>query len=222
MNRKKDIIDTINKISGQYSPYEVFTDWIRCCALSIANSTTFFHGEVWRQRENDYIHTIKKYPKEDRVQFSEMLGMFAETLDEGETDLLGEIFMQSGMGSKAAGQFFTPFNLSGLCARLLLIDTVKGFDGKMITINEPTSGSGGMIIAAAKVLRDAGINYQKHLDVVAQDLDWKSVYMTYLQLSLLGIKAIVVQGNTLTEPYDPEQTPANRILITPAKRGLLL
>ena len=79
-----------------------------------------------------------------------------------------------------------------------------------------------MIIAAAKALSDSGINYQKHLEVVAQDLDWKGVYMTYLQLSLLGIKATVVQGDTLIEPFDPRKTDPRCILRTPAKMGALM
>ena len=85
-----------------------------------------------------------------------------------------------------------------------------------ITLSEPSCGGGGMIIATAKVLRDNGINFQRRLRVVAQDLDWKGVYMTYLQLSLLGIQARVVQGDTLCNPYDPERTPRSHILETPA------
>ena len=74
-----------------------------------------------------------------------------------------------------------------------------------------------MIIAAAKVLREKGVDYQKRLRVIAQDLDWKGVYMTYLQLSLLGIRAKVVQGDTLCSPYDQYRTPKNHIMETPAE-----
>ena len=47
----------------------------------------------------------------------------------------------------------------------------------------------------AKTMKRMGLNYQSKMKVVAQDLDWLSVYMTYIQLSLLGINAIVVQEN---------------------------
>ena len=79
-----------------------------------------------------------------------------------------------------------------------------------------------MIIAAAKVLREAGINYQRYMRVVAQDMDWKGVYMTYLQISLLGIRGIVVQGDTLAEPYMPGKTPRERIMVTPAEMGVMI
>ena len=49
----------------------------------------------------------------------------------------------------------------------------------------PKCGSGGMVVATAQVLQKRGINYQKTLDVVCQDLDWLAVYMCYVQLSLL-------------------------------------
>ena len=79
-----------------------------------------------------------------------------------------------------------------------------------------------MIIASAQILRDQGINYQKAMEVVAQDLDWKGVYMCYVQLSLLGISAICVQGDTLQEPFIPGRTPRDRILVTPMKAGALI
>ena len=79
-----------------------------------------------------------------------------------------------------------------------------------------------MIIATAAILKEKGINYQRAMEVVAQDLDWKGVYMCYLQLSLLGIKAICVQGDTLICPYEKGKIEQSHILITPAKKGVLL
>lgn len=59
------------------------------------------------------------------------------------------------------------------------------------------------------------------LNVVCQDLDWTAVYMCYVQLSLFGVKAIVAQGNTLSEPYTANH-PKEKVFYTPAKRGLLI
>ena len=78
-----------------------------------------------------------------------------------------------------------------------------------------------MIIAVAKVLREMGIDYQKKIEVVAQDLDWNGVFMSYVQFSLLGIDAIVVQGDTLIEPY-VKGYPEGRVLRTPRNRGALI
>ena len=89
-----------------------------------------------------------------------------------------------------------------------------------IKMSEPSTGGGGLILATAKVLCDKGINYQRCLDVVARDLDWNGVYMTYVQLSMIGIKAVVIQGDTLAEPE--KNYNAERFLMTPAKIGAIL
>lgn len=217
MDRKKDIIKCIEGISGRYSSYEVFTDWIRCSSLAISNYMDMFHGKIWQDRERLYLDTIGKYTHDEQLKFSEMFYFLVETMENKMSDVLGEIYMESGMGSKAAGQFFTPYHLSKLCAKITPPE--PDANGKYI-INEPSCGGGGMIIAAAEVLKEKGIDYQRRMEVIAQDLDWKGVYMCYLQLSLLGIRAIVVQGNTLTEPYK-RGYPPERVLYTPAEMGVL-
>ena len=219
MNRKKDIIKMINQITGRYSAYEVFTDWIRCCSLAISNAVTWFPESVWKERERLYLDTVKKYKPDEMKMFTEMFELLGETLEAEAADVLGQIYMESGMGSKAAGQFFTPFHLSKLCAELSLPEPDEH---GIFTVNEPSCGGGGMIIAAAVVLRDKGIDFQRKMRVVAQDLDWKGVYMRYLQLSLLGINAVCVQDNTLTDPYIPGKTDPAHILYTPARMGVLL
>ena len=218
MNAKKEIIDTILAMSGRYAPYNVFSDWVETCALSISNTCMMIHDKVWKYREQLYVDTARKYTEAELEQFAKMFVMLGDALTEELTDVLGQIYMEAGLGSKYTGQFFTPFHLSELCARLGL--DMEGDD--IIELNEPSCGGGGMIIAACKVLKDKGINFQRRLRVVAQDLDWKGVYMTYLQLSLIGCNAIVVQGDTLCEPYDLRRTPRDRIMRTPMNMGALI
>ena len=79
-----------------------------------------------------------------------------------------------------------------------------------------------MLLAACKYLDKTGINYQKELVITAQDLDWNGVYMTYVQLSLIGANATVVQGDTLCEPYRRGETPRENIFYTPMRMGVLL
>lgn len=216
-NIKKEIIRNLEKISGKYSMYEVFSDWIKCGALAVNNGTTFYHDSIWHKREQEYLNIVKKYESDEVKTFADMLGLLAMILEDKPEDVLGWIYMASGMGSKASGQFFTPYHLSELCAGLLLPEPHE--DGK-IYLNEPSCGGGGMIIASVTALKNKGFDYQNNLEVVAQDLDWKSVYMCYLQLSLLGVRAICVQGDTLSEPY-LEGYQQSRVLYTPAKKGIL-
>ena len=213
----KELIQMFENMSGRYSGYEIFSDWVKASALSVCNTCHIIHDSVWKEREQAYLDICRKYKQAELEMFARMLALLIDGLTEDMTDVLGEVYMRAGLGSKIAGQFFTPFHLSELCARVGVdIRKIDPESTEPITLSEPSCGGGGMIIATAKVLRDNGINFQRRLRVVAQDLDWKGVYMTYLQLSLLGIQAKVVQGDTLCNPYDPERTPRSHILETPA------
>lgn len=210
----------IKSMSGRYAPYNIFYDWIQQSALAIQNSCYLVHNKLWHDREQLYIDTAKKYTEKELENFAQMFVWLGEALTEDLTDVLGQVYMESGMGNKYTGQFFTPFHLSELCARTR-IDLNRLPETGRIQLNEPSCGGGGMIIETCKVLREAGFDYQRRLDVVAQDLDWKGVYMTYLQLSLIGCRAVVVQGDTLAEPYTYNYPP-ERIMRTPAMMGALL
>ena len=216
---EKNILKRIERLAGKYNPYNIFNDWIAMLGLSIANACTVIHGKVYNEREEWYKSIMNKYTEEEFDAFAEMTAYLVESLEEEMTDVLGGVFMLSGAGNDRLGQFFTPFHLSELNAKIAL-DKMDLTEEKL-KINEPSSGGGGMIIAVAKVLREMGIDYQKKMEVVAQDLDWNGVFMSYVQFSLLGIDAIVVQGDTLLEPY-VKGYPENRILRTPRNRGCLV
>ena len=219
MKAKDEIVKIIKKMDGRYSAYEIFSDWVEMCAIAIQNSCVLFPNQLWEKREEKYIRIAKKYTEEEQNNLVHMYDLLLTALGEEIGDILGEIYMESGSGSKAAGQFFTPFSVSEAMATLSIPNDIS--EDKPYRMHEPSAGGGGMIIAVAKVLRDRGLNYQKCMEVVAQDLDWKAVYMTYVQLSLLGISATVVQGNTLTEPY-VNGYPKERVLYTPRKMGVLV
>lgn len=219
-NNKKEIVKSIQKMSGKYAPDMIFTDWVQCCAIAIQNSVCMIHDSVWKNREEQYMNTINKYNIEERKEFVNMLNLLVGAFEENISDILGEIYMESGCGSKQTGQFFTPFHLSKLTAELNLVNVSEK---NKLDINEPSVGGGGMIIATVLVLKEKGINYQRCMRVTAQDLDWRSVYMAYVQFSLLGIDAEVVQGDTLSEPYiQGKQYPKERIFRTPNRMGVLL
>ncbi len=220
MDYTQEIVNTIDKMSGGYSSYEIFSDWIKLSSLMLSNETDLIHGKIWQQRERDFVATMKKYSAEEQGEMSDLFGMLVLTMDHEITDVLGDVYMRGGMGSKSTGQFFTPFQISYLTAQLNIPRDI-GPENPLV-MNEPSSGGGGMIIAAVRVLKERGVNPQRCMKVVAQDLDWKGVYMTYLQLSILGIKATVVQGDTLTEPYTGKGYPPERVLRTPAEKGVLL
>lgn len=217
---EKDILKLINEFHGGQSPYTIFSDWVTMLSLSISNVSSLIHDKIWNDREEWYKSLAGKYQKDEMTRFTEMNAYLVEALEEEMADILGGVFMLSGAGNGRLGQFFTPFHLSELCAKLGL-DEDRIRSEEKITVNEPSTGGGGMIIATAKVLKENGINYQKKMEVVAQDLDWLGVFMSYVQFSFLGINAIVAQGDTLMEPY-VKGYPEARVFRTPANKGVLI
>lgn len=73
---------------------------------------------------------------------------------------------------------------------------------------EPTCGSGTMVIGAIWAMQRKEFDYRHNTFFVAQDIDIRCVWMAYIQLSLYGIPAMVIHGNTLTmEEWDRWYTP---------------
>lgn len=188
----KDIVNIINSISGSYHPTVVFNDWVEMMALALSNQAQL-NVRIWEEREKRYKELVIKHQKHIDA-FTEMFAILTECFENGLDDYLGKIYMAIDAGNNRTGQFFTPFHIAEAVAKVALPDPD---DDGYIRLNEPACGAGAMIIAAAKALEEKGINYQEKLIVVAQDLSVNSCYMCYVQLSLMGINATVIQGDTL-------------------------
>src|SRR5437868_14944086 len=67
-----------------------------------------------------------------------------------------------------------------------------------LTLQEPASGAGGMVLAAADMLAQQGFDPGLNMLVHATDLSELCFHRMYLQLSLRGIPALVTHGNSLT------------------------
>ncbi len=82
-----------------------------------------------------------------------------------------------------------------------------------VTINDPCCGAGATLIAginsAKKQLEKENLNFQNHVLVVAQDIDFTVAMMCYIHLSLLGAAGYVKVGNSLTDPVTAEDNMKN-------------
>ena len=205
MNSK--LIELINKIAVKESLYTVYSDFIELTALSISNACDFTNRD---KREKQYLNVIAKY-REEAILFSHLYSELVEEIHKGFNDVLGSLFMELGLGSKHTGQFFTPYHVAQATARVLFdseqIDKQIEERG-YISLCEPSCGGGGMVIAFAEAMHKNGYNPQQQLVIECNDLDVKGVYMTYVQLSLYGIPAVVNHADSLTfAKYDTFKTP---------------
>lgn len=210
----KELVKALRAISYSHSIHEVFQDWLAVSAIAISNAVDWKQQE---RREEIYMEIITKYSKSEQEKLAETLALLVLVLQKeqnahGPTDILGQVFHALELHSKYKGQFFTPPHICEMMGSMVLGG--KNLEGTVakkgyITVCEPCIGSGGMILGAAKAMANRHLNYQTQMLVTGIDIDMKCVQMAYLQLSLLGIPAVIIHGNSLTdEVWSHWYTPA--------------
>ena len=210
-----DIVKDIEKAAYAVNTSKFVSDLFECGAIAISNAVDLAQKD---KREERYLQIIRSYKPDLQKKLAEIFAKVYALLasvvyDNGKfNDNLGEIFMRCNLGNKTAGQFFTPYHISELMARVTIDETLvkeKIADDGILAINDPCCGGGGMIMAALEVLHDLGVNYAQNCFIEANDVDLRCVHMTYLQLALAGVPAIVRHQNTLTrECWSVWYTPA--------------
>lgn len=195
----KEFIKQFHYLSEKHDKHNVFLDFLKISSFSMYNA--FLHSQ---EIEEKYLSVVSKYEKSEIEIFVKMFSNLILMYEsKGEiTDILGELYMKERMESKDLNQFFTPFHIAEFMGKIncgtkeemqKIIDK-NGY----ITLSEPCCGAGAMILGFAKALKDEDINYQQDLLVYAVDISEVCTYMTYIQLSLYGIPAIVYCGETLS------------------------
>lgn len=207
-----EIIKMIDKAAYKVNKNKLISDVFECGALAISN---LVDKTQYDEREKRYLEIIHTYDPAEQKILADIFGQIfalctSVTYDNGVfNDYLGEIFMRCNQANSARGQVFTPYHISKLMAKCTITDSdIK--QNEIITINDPCSGGGVMLIAALDVLKnDYGVNYARNCFIDAGDIDIRCVHMTYLQLSLAGVPAIVKHQNALTrELWSVWKTPA--------------
>ena len=198
----KTIAQLVTQLGYRHSSWQVFADFVEMGATAFSNSVDLAQREA---REARYMDVVKRYKPEEVQRFPEMLAALVADLEDDPEDILGKTYHELELHNKWSGQYFTPFPLCRAMARMIVGDAVdvqeriaeRGF----LTASESA-------IALALELKEQGVNYQQQLHVTAVDVDAKCVHMTYLQLALLHIPAVVVHGNSLSlEEYGRWYTP---------------
>ncbi len=197
---QKNIIRLLDGISGRYSRWEVWQDFIIMSAISLANTVD---GPYREEREKAYLERARKYSKRELAAFPEMLAEIVMDMERNpDQDFLGELFMALDLGNEWKGQFFTPYDVCRMMASMTYESDMQhrvDRDG-WISVNDPACGAGALLIAFANECQRKGINYQTSVLFVAQDVDFLAGCMCYIQLSLMGCPGYVVIDNTLTHP----------------------
>jgi len=155
-----------------------------------------------QERENEYLRRINRYPEDLRQLFPQMFSEIVLAFEQERfADILGELYMQLELNNHWRGQFFTPYNVCLMMAKMLSGNPAGEIEKKgFTTVCDPCCGSGAMLIASAQSYYEQNVNYQSDVLFVAQDIDPVVARMCYVQLALTGCPGYVVIGNTFTQP----------------------
>lgn len=198
-NQQKEIIKLFASMQGKYSMWELWGDFIQMIAISISNSVDKEH---WESREKLYMDISSKYSKREFENLTSIFAMLVNAYEiNPDQDLLGEIFMGLGLGNDRNGQFFTPYDVCRCMSEVTWSNIPAQIEKKgWISVNDPAVGAGALLIAFANTCKNHKINYQQHVLFTAQEIDFVTACMCYIQLSLLGCPGYVYVGNTITDP----------------------
>ncbi|GAB3514246.1 hypothetical protein GCM10027442_28630 [Emticicia fontis] len=166
-------------------------------ALAFSNAADKSHYE---EREKRYLEIVGQYKKEEVNEFPNLLGMLVNHFEEKPRDILGEIFHELELHNERKGQFFTPYPICRMIAKMLIGESYEEIIVKhgFMNIAEPACGTGAMIIAAAEELKERNINYQQLTHITATDIDPICVHASYIQFTLMHIPAVVIHGDSLS------------------------
>jgi hypothetical protein len=192
------------------TPYEKFRDF---CELAYCAHAKRMAGstEAADRLEARYMQIVGTYRDKDTVRaYPEMMAWAFLAVAEEKQEFLGTVASELELLDTHNSQFFTPYDVSRMMAEMIIghpdpVIEEQGF----ITVQEPASGAGGMILAVADVLERRGYDPSCHMLVQATDVSQLCYHMTYLQLAFRGIPAAVIHGNTLSlEQFQSAWTPA--------------
>jgi hypothetical protein len=200
---RQTFIDLFNSIARHKHRYEVFKDFIFLSMIELHNSI-FTKENKSQALEQEYIAIVGKYSRAEFDKFCELFSNLIVLMQAEPTDVIGGLYMELELTNLKNGQFFSPPEISTFMAKILAGDALKNMEDThkpFIMLSEPACGAGGMVLAFASEMMNQGVNPAHKLFVQCIDIDRLAGFMCYLQLSLWGIPAQIIIGDTLTGKY---------------------
>lgn len=169
------------EISRTHSIWTVFNDFLDYSMLMM---------RWWDIKASDFIELEKKYPDKRHAElFAEAYFSMADVADgdgTGFKDPFGDFFMEH-LSNNHKGQFFTPESICEMIAKMQIGAELPD----KATVADPCCGSGRLLLAAAKINRNA-LFY-------GMDVDLTCCKMTVINFMLNTLSGEVTWMNTITQ-----------------------
>ena len=202
---------------GRRSLHLLFSDWLEIAAIALHQlpyqSGDLDNDSTFESFEQSYLERIKTYNREELNVFSKLLHITTFAHHIGYGDFLGEIASEAELLNRRGGQFFTPYHLCRAITKMTFGNVKAHVEEKgLLIVAEPASGSGALVIASAEEIASQGVHPCSCVQFDCTDISRDAFNMTYIQLSALGLQAVVRHGNTLSmEFWESRPTPQLRL-----------
>jgi hypothetical protein len=174
-----------NTVFQYMHPYELYRKWLEAvwAFLNAAHDP------------DAYKTCLDAYTFEQGQEFGRLFGLYTDLVDALPFhDILGSLFMQLDVKSASSGQFFSPYEIAEMMARMqfdkdLFLARVQ--EKGVVTVLDPAVGSGVMLLAFAKVVfAELGPDGLNHLQFYGTDIDHRCVLMCRIQLRMNGLDEV--------------------------------
>ena len=156
--KRQDRVSEIRSLAQSQGLNTVFTTFLEIAANSLAAQTDPENAEKREQRYQEMASTMTP---ELLSSYARMLALLFLTVREYRNDpcdILGGIYHELNLNNEWNGQYFTPDHICRFMAQITLpSEELSAKDGP-ITINEPTCGSGTMVIGAIWAMQHHGFD----------------------------------------------------------------
>lgn len=203
-------VDKINDAARNSSRAKLFDDFLTCATAALDRDEETFAAVENKNLHCDLLAAIigacefsigNKVLRDKVLNVDYRVKWINDDMKPRYRDVLGEIFRKLELYDQDAGQVFTAQPTADLMGELALDEARvreeiarQGF----VTVAENCCGSGALILGYLNSLLDIGVNPCRQVLVKAADLDPRCVKMTFVQLSLYCIPAVVEQRNVVT------------------------
>ena len=205
----KNFVDIFNAAAKKSSRAKLFDDFLTCSVAALDRDE-----QTFATVDNKELH-VELFAKlmaalEDcigqKVLVDHVLGLKLKIPTDSShkpryRDILGEIFCELELFDQGGGQVLTPQHMANVMGETTLSPELirkeinrRGF----VTIKENCCGSGALVLGGLNALLEMGINPCRFAFVHASDLDERCIKMTFIQLSLYGIPAVVARQDAIT------------------------
>lgn len=218
---QKIFVEKINDAAKNSSTATVFNEFLTAATAALNRDEKTFKTVENQELHSDLLGTLAaaadwsishKVLRDKKLGIDYRFKWLNDEMKPKYRDVLGEIFRELKLYEQDAGQVFTLQHTADISGELAFDETLirneiarQGF----VTIMENCCGSGALVLGSLNALLEMNINPCHFAFVRAADIDERCIKMTFIQLSLYCIPAVIERRNAVTDEVfgEPLKTP---------------